>query len=108
MWQPLPPIDGISICIKVVSITLHVLIILLGALHVLLVLKTSLLFSFFLPPSCHLYIISLFFFLFHITLRMKISISTDTSVLGFYGDIGYIGYIGYIGDISDISVDIFT
>ena len=31
--------------------------------------------------------------------RMKISVSTDISVLGFYG------YIGYIGDIS---VDIFT
>ena len=30
---------------------------------------------------------------------MKISVSTDISVLGFYG------YIGYIGDIS---VDIFT
>ena len=34
--------------------------------------------------------------------RMKISVSTDISVLGFYR------YIGYIGDISDISVDIFT
>ena len=33
--------------------------------------------------------------------RMKISVSTDISVLGFYG------YIEYIGDISDISVDIF-
>ena len=32
---------------------------------------------------------------------MKISVSTDISVLEFYG------YIGYIGDISDISVDIF-
>ena len=30
--------------------------------------------------------------------RMEISVSTDISVLGFYG------YIGYIGDIS---VDIF-
>ena len=30
---------------------------------------------------------------------MKISVSTDISVIGFYG------YIGYIGDIS---VDIFT
>ena len=31
--------------------------------------------------------------------RIKISVSTDISVIGFYG------YIGYIGDIS---VDIFT
>ena len=31
--------------------------------------------------------------------RMKISVSADISVIGFYG------YIGYIGDIS---VDIFT
>ena len=31
--------------------------------------------------------------------RMKISVSTDISVLGFYG---------YIGYIEDISVDIFT
>ena len=30
---------------------------------------------------------------------MKISVSTDISIIGFYG------YIGYIGDIS---VDIFT
>ena len=30
---------------------------------------------------------------------MKISVSTDISVLGFYG---------YIGYIEDISVDIFT
>ena len=30
---------------------------------------------------------------------MKMSVSTDISVIGFYG------YIGYIGDIS---VDIFT
>ena len=34
--------------------------------------------------------------------RIKISVSADISVIGFYG---YIGYIGYIGDIS---VDIFT
>ena len=34
--------------------------------------------------------------------RMKISVSIDISVLGFYR---YIGYIGYIGDIS---MDIFT
>ena len=31
--------------------------------------------------------------------RMKISVSTDISVLGFYG---------YIGYIEDISMDIFT
>ena len=31
--------------------------------------------------------------------RMKISVSADISIIGFYG------YIGYIGDIS---VDIFT
>ena len=34
---------------------------------------------------------------------MKISVSTDISILRFYGYIGYIGYIGDISDISDIS-----
>ena len=37
--------------------------------------------------------------MFVLNVRMKISVSTDISVLGFYG------YIGYIGDIS---MDIFT
>ena len=40
-----------------------------------------------------------FLFYSKVLARMKISVSTDISVLGFYG------YIGYIGDIS---VDIFT
>ena len=43
--------------------------------------------------------------------RIKISVNTDISVIGFYGNIGNIeniGNIGNIGNIDKISVDIFT
>ena len=42
--------------------------------------------------------------------RIKISVNTDISVIGFYGNIGNIGNIGKISvDIfTQISVDIFT
>ena len=82
MWQPcIGPVEGIFVCKKVDTITLHVLIILLRVLHVLLVLKTLILFSLFLPHSCHLYTIPFFLYVFTLNYNVIVFSSHEDSNL---------------------------